>query len=90
MVKNFNPKLEKNLLTIFQQYNQSFKRKNLKKDETSQDIIMDIFGKKQIDVDVNKQYWNREFGKFFEIQLLLPEADWYLNYQNQANHFRLC
>jgi len=67
MVKNFNPKLEKNLLTIFQQYNQSFKRKNLKKDETSQDIIMNIFGKKQIDVDVNKQYWNREFGKFFEI-----------------------
>ncbi len=59
-------KIEEKLNLIFNKYKNSFDKKVLLKEKTNRDLIMKIFNKTQNDVDVNKQYWNREFGKYFE------------------------
>jgi len=59
-------KIEQKLNLIFNKYKNSFDNKILSKEKTTTDLIMKIFNKTQNDVDINKQYWNREFGKYFE------------------------
>ena len=59
-------KIEEKLNLIFNKYKTSFDNKVLSKEKTTTDLIMKIFNKTQNDVDINKQYWNREFGKYFE------------------------
>jgi len=58
--------INNNLKDIFDKYKDSFSKKKISTINTEDDLIMKAFGKKQADVDINKQYWNREFGKYFE------------------------
>ena len=58
--------INNNLKDIFDKYKDSFSKKKISIINTEDDLIMKAFGKKQADVDINKQYWNREFGKYFE------------------------
>ena len=71
VMKLLSKKLINNTLKdIFDKYNTSFSKKKISTATTEDDLIMKAFGKKQIDIDVNKQYWNREFGKYFEYTVI--------------------
>jgi hypothetical protein len=58
--------MNNDLKNLVESYKLSFEKKILNHKHFKQDDIMNLFNKNQYDLLLNKQYWHREFGKFYE------------------------